>query len=183
MPVRKQYGFARVLDRHAGLTVIAALWFGVLAVPAGAAGAAPAAHLPDRFAIDTLRISLSRQQGNAAYAPQVVEWTAEGGRLEQHGESRTFKSSREQAVGLLNAFLAIHFFEMPDHYAIHPIATLTADGSVLVAKQTSSSASNRACVSVGGYEKCVHYGVQAPAELDRLVARIIGDAARAATAR
>lgn len=137
--------------------------------------------MPDSFSVETLRINLSRQQGNAAYAPRTIELTSRGGLLTQGGASKRFPYSGEQAVALLNAFYAIHFFALPDHYATHPVATLTEDGLVVLAKQTSSSASNSVCVATGRFEKCVRYGNQAPVELERLVTRIYDDAERLAS--
>ena len=136
-------------------------------------------EIPQKFSVDELRISLTRQQGNAAYAPWQIHLSgADGGSLAHDGKQWPFPYAAKETVMLLNALYDMHFFDLPTQYAMHPVAHLKADGTVILAQMRTSSAGNSVCVAVASIEKCVHYGNQAPPELDRIVQRVFADAQR-----
>lgn len=141
----------------------------------------PSNDVPQHFRVNELRISLTRQQGNAVYSPWQIHLSSkDGGSLAHDGKQWSFPYAAKDAVALLNALYDIHFFDLPTQYATHPVARLKADGTVSLAQMRTSSASNSVCVAVASFEKCVRYGNQAPPELDRIVQRIFADAQRLA---
>jgi hypothetical protein len=162
----------------------AGLLLALIVQPAAAAMAGEVtsgAHgMPPSFPVSVLSIEVSRQTGNAAYAPLRVHLSgADGGSLGKAGTQQSFPYPPGELVALLNALFELHFFDLPSRYANRPAAQLNADGSVsLNMMESSSSTANSVCVRVASFEKCVRYGNAAPLEIERLVSRVVADAQR-----
>ena len=135
--------------------------------------------MPRSFAVTDLRIRLSRQAGNAAFVPWVVNLAVAGSSLSHDGMQWPLPYSDKDLVALLNALHEIRFFDMPSQYSRQDVAQLLADGSVrLIEKFTSHAGGNSVCVKIATAEKCVRYGTQAPVELDRIFQRVFVNALR-----
>ncbi len=136
------------------------------------------AAAPSRFRADELGLRLSRQNGNAAYAPRVVSLPGTGdATLEADGRKLPFRFESRDRVALLNELYRIRFFDLPTQYSTRPSARLSDDGSVdTIRRQLSDANVNSVCVSIAAFERCVHYGSEAPLELDRLAQRVFAQA-------
>jgi hypothetical protein len=135
--------------------------------------------MPYNFRVDELSIRLSRQTANTAYSPWEIHLSGtDGGSLTYDGKLRSFPYSANKIVALLNALYEIHFFDLPSEYASQPRARLNDDGGVSLDKILwTDEGSNRLCVKVASYEKCVRYGGnEMPPELDRIFQGIFADA-------
>jgi len=153
-----------------------------LATACSAAPPGPDASLPASFRIEDLRISLSRQNGNAAYAPRVVTLNGvAAASLMRDGKSVPFPFPAADRLALLNELFKIRFFDLPSQYSTRAVAQLMGNGSVGLQELHLSNANvNSVCVAVAGFEKCVRYGTEAPMELDLLAKRVMAEAERLA---
>ncbi|MDD5037075.1 MAG: hypothetical protein PHE55_20300 [Methylococcaceae bacterium] len=154
---------------------------GILASAAVAGNPQPdSTAMPRAFEVSQLSIRLSRQAGNAVYQPWEVRLSGGGGEILSHdGKQWSLPYAAKDVVALLNALYEIRFFDLPAQYSTQDVAQLLDDGSVrMIQKFTSSSGGNSVCVNIASFEKCVHYGLQAPVELDRIFQRVFADAQR-----
>ena len=135
--------------------------------------------MPLSYQIDDVSIHLSRQAGNAAYAPWRVTLSGDGwASLEHQGKQVKYRYPRQDLVALLNELHKIHFFELPARYATSYKVFLKDDGSVTTVDQyKTSSDTHSVCVAIAKFEKCVRYGDNdGPLELDQIAQRLFTEA-------
>ena len=156
----------------------------VLAAPSWANATTLLVALPKTFRLDELTIRLVRQNGNAAYAPQQLLMSSQGGSLQQHDRTQSLRYSAADLIGLLNQLLRLRFFDLPQRNSTRQVAMPQADGLVSLGELSLSNANTHSvCVALGAAEHCVRYGSEAPQELDQLVQRVFADAERLAAER
>lgn len=138
------------------------------------------AEPPLHYQLAQVGISILQQTGHGI--PGAYEITIDGDGngsyvLNRAGEiTKTgVLIAKENLIELLNDFYQIHFFELADTYAVKKQVILQENAMLAtVARKMADVSSQRLCIELADYKKCVTIVDNQPVEAARLIKKIEG---------
>lgn len=139
---------------------------------------------PSTYRFDEAGLRLTRQPGHGLPIQRVSLSGSGSATLERDKQSLPFRYAPRDFLALLNELYLIRFFDLPASYVARYSIFLKDDGTVgTQVLKMSDVSSTRICFAVPGYEKCVTWAADAPAELEKLAQRLFAEAERLAMPR
>ena len=134
-------------------------------------------RLPAQYPLKKITISISHQPGAGIPGGYQMTINGDGNSFysQNSKEKRALTVTKETLLELVNDFYKIHFFELPDTYAIKKQVVLKDNTTVatVVTKQVNAS-SKKLCIQLRTYKKCIAIVGNQPVEAAELVKKIEG---------
>lgn len=151
--------------------------FSLLLSPLICVSASPENRLspPSSYQIDQVNISLSHQTGHRLPGSYQINisGTLDAMKVVDQNLKEEVKLSESVFIELLNEFYQIHFFEFNDTYTVQTSVALLDEGKIETFKRkTMDMDSQRMCLSITDYKKCVTIMGSQPSDLKELVKKI-----------
>ena len=131
--------------------------------------------LPAQYPLKKVTISLSHQSGAGMPGSYQITINGDGNSffIQNSKEKQAFTVPKETLLELVNDFYKIHFFELPDTYAVKKRVVFKDNTTVatVVTKQAGVS-SKKLCIQLRSYKKCVAIVDNQPVEAAELVKKI-----------
>jgi hypothetical protein len=132
-------------------------------------------HLPAQYPLKKITISILHQTGSSISGGYQITISGNGSSFysQNSKDKLAVTVSKETLLELVNDFYKIHFFELPDTYAIKKQVVLKDNTIVatVVTKQVNMS-SKKLCIQLRTYKKCVSIVENQPIEASQLVKKI-----------
>lgn len=134
-------------------------------------------RLPAQYPLSKITISILHQPGAGNPGGYQITIRGDGNSFYNHNskEKKALNVPNETLLELVNDFYKIHFFELPDTYAVKKRVVLKDNSTVatVVTKQVDVN-SKKLCVQLRTYKKCVNIIDNQPVEAAELVTKIEG---------
>jgi hypothetical protein len=134
-------------------------------------------RLPAQYPLKKITISISHQPGAAMPGGYQIIINGDGNSFYRQNskEKQALTVPKETLLELVNDFYKIHFFELPDTYAVKKQVVLKDNTTVatVVTKQVNVN-SKKLCIQLRTYKKCVAIVDNQPVEAAELVKKIEG---------
>jgi len=134
-------------------------------------------RLPAQYPLKKITISILHQPGAGTPGGYQITLSGDGNSFysQNSKEKQTLAVPNEILLELVNDFYKIHFFELPDTYAVKKQVVLKDITTVatVVTKQVNVS-KKKLCIQLRTYKKCVTIVDNKPVEAAELVKKIEG---------
>jgi len=134
-------------------------------------------RLPAQYPLKKITISILHQPGAGIPGGYQITLNGDGNSFysQSSKEKQALSIPKETLLELVNDFYKIHFFELPDTYAVKKQVVLKDNTTVatVVTKQVDVS-SKKLCIQLRTYKKCVTIVDNQPVEAAELVKKIEG---------
>lgn len=138
-------------------------------------GSPERSELPATYQLEDVRISVLHQTGHRLPGSYTIQIRGDGQATQEIDQQATTELTLpdETLVDLLKDFYRIHFFELQDTYTIKKQIALLEDRSIVTSGyRLVDMSSQRLCLAIGGYEKCVTIMDEQPLAASQLVKKI-----------
>lgn len=172
--VRRSSTPLRCLQRIALISMTTLVWMNAMAAEQTPGEGGP----PMNYRLDEVSVELTRQPGRGPFHVRRLTLSGAGGAtLQSDGKTYSFSYPGGDLLTLLNDLYGIRFFSLPANLTARYSVFLKADGTVSTSKlQLADAPGTSVCVTLSAYRKCVTYGSDGPADIERIVRRAFSEA-------
>lgn len=130
---------------------------------------------PQKYQLEDVRISVLHQTSHRLPGSYKINISGDGkaSYVIDNKDVLEITLGDKMLVELLNEFYRIHFFELPDTYTSKKRVALMDDHSIAtLSNRNVDMSSQRLCIGIAEYEKCVTIMDEQPVEASQLVEKI-----------
>lgn len=156
-------------------TLLGSIFSGVIMMADSVMAGDVTASLPQKYQLEEVHISVLHQTGHHLPGSYTIQIHGNGQATQTIDQQTTTEImlADEMLVDLLKDFYHIHFFELQDTYTVRKQVALLDDHSIIISGyRLVDMSSQRLCIAIAGYEKCVTIMDEQPLQASQLVKKI-----------